>query len=87
MLKQKTGYEDSMNEFREFLREDNFFARAVTFGMIPLFWRIFLGIGRWYGYKDNLLLFGIAGIWIGVVIGHQLYYRWISPEKRKSKEC
>lgn len=72
-----------MNEFREFLREDNFFARAVTFGMIPLFWRVSLEIGRRCGYENNLLLFGIAGIWIGVVIGHQLYYRWLFPEKRQ----
>lgn len=65
-----------MNEFREFLRGDNFFAKAVTFGMIPLFWRICLGIGRWCGYGEDLLMFGVSGIWIGVVIGYQLD-RWI----------
>lgn len=75
--------ENSMDEFRDFLRGDNFFARAVTFGMIPLSWSISLKIGRGCGYEENLLLFGIAGIWIGVAIGHNLYYRWIFPEKRK----
>jgi hypothetical protein len=76
-----------MSEFREFLRGDNFFARAVTFGMIPLFWRICMGLGRWWECdKDNLMLFGVAGIWVGVVIGHNLYYRWIFPEKRTPKE-
>ena len=72
-----------MDEFRDFLRGDNFFARAVTFGMIPLSWSISLKIGRGRRYEDNLLLFGIAGIWIGVVIGHNLYYRWIFLEKRQ----
>jgi hypothetical protein len=74
-----------MKEFREMLRESNFFARAVTFGMIPLFWRICMSLGRWRECdKDNLMLFGVAGIWIGVVIGHNLYYRWIFPEKRRA---
>ncbi len=72
-----------MNEFRSFLRENNFFARAVTFGMIPLFWRICLGLALWYNCKEHLIIFGVIGIWIGVVIGHQLYYRWIFPEKRQ----
>lgn len=76
-----------MDEFRKFLREDNFFARAVTFGMIPLCWRISMGLGRRFHCEDSLLLIGVVGIWVGVVIGHQLYYRWIFPEKRKPKEC
>lgn len=70
-----------MNEFREMLREDRFLARLVTIGMTPLFWKVFLNIGRWLGYGENLLLFGIAGIWLGAFIGHQLHYRWIFPEK------
>ena len=76
-----------MAAFKSFLKESNFFARALTFGMIPLFWRIFLAIGLWYGDQGKLLLFGIAGIWIGVGISHQLYYRWIFPEKNNPKEC
>lgn len=75
-----------MGEFREFLRGANFFARAVTFGMVPLCWRISIGLAQRFGYEDKLLLIGIVGIWAGVVIGHQLYYRWIFPEKNKPKE-
>lgn len=75
-----------MKNFRDFLRENNFFARAITFAMIPIFWRFSLIVGRWFGYDKHLLLIGIVGIWIGVAIGHNLYYRWIFPEKRKPKE-
>ena len=77
-----------MGEFRDLLREDNFLARATSFGMVPLFWRLFLSLGRWCGCEENfecLKLFGIAGIWVGVVIGYQLYYRWLFPEKRRTK--
>ena len=76
-----------MGKFRDFLREDNFFARAVTFGMIPLCWRISIGLARRFEYEDHILLIGIVGLWIGVVIGHQMYYRWIFPEKNKPKSC
>ena len=76
-----------MGEFRDFLREDNFLARAVTFGLIPLCWRVSLGLARRFEYEDYILLIGIVGIWVGVVIGHQLYYRWLFPEKNKPKEC
>jgi len=76
-----------MDEFRDFLREDNFFARAVTFGMIPLCWRISIGLAQRFGYEDKFAVTGIIGIWVGVVIGHQLYYRWLFPEKNKTKEC
>jgi hypothetical protein len=72
--------------FRDFLREDNFWARTVTFAMIPLCWRIAMGLGRRFGYEDHLLMIGVAGIWVGVVVGHQMYYRWIFPEKNKPKE-
>jgi hypothetical protein len=71
---------------RDFLRENGFFARAVTFGIIPFSWRLSIYIGKWCGYGENLLLIGIVGIWIGVVIGHQLYYRWIFPEKRNPEK-
>ena len=75
-----------MGNSRDFLRENDFFARAVTFGLIPFCWRISIALGRWFGYEHSVLLIGIVGIWVGVVIGHQLYYRWIFPEKRKAKE-
>lgn len=71
-----------MDNFRDFLRENNFFARVITFAMIPFFWRISLSVGKWMGYEDRLLLIGIVGIWIGVAVGHNVYYRWIFPEKR-----
>jgi hypothetical protein len=76
-----------VNEFRDFLREREFFARAVTFGMIPVFFKISLLLGWWYGYGGNLpslKLFGAIGILTGSFVGHQLYYRWIFPEKRQS---
>jgi hypothetical protein len=76
-----------MSELRDFLRASNFFARALTFGMIPLFFRISLSIGSWWmgpGISENLKFFGIAGILLGSLVGHQLYYYWIFPEKRKS---
>lgn len=76
-----------MGKFRDFLRGDNFLARAVTFGMIPLCWRVSVGLARRFEYEDHLLLIGIVGIWVGVVIGHQLYYRWLFPKKNKPKEC
>jgi hypothetical protein len=76
-----------MGKFRDFLREDNFCARAVTFGMIPLCWRISIGLAQRFKYEDHILLIGIVGLWVGVVIGHQMYYRWIFPEKNKPKSC
>ena len=72
-------------EFKDLLRKNNLLARALTFGMIPLLWRISISIGRWLGYADNLLVIGIAGIWLGVLIGHLLYYHWIFPEKGKEQ--
>lgn len=79
-----------MGEFRDFLRENNFLARVTSYAMIALFWRLALVLGRWCGYEyetnlQGLKLFGIAGIWVGVVIGYQLYYRWLFPEKRQAK--
>jgi len=37
--------------------------------------KIAVGHGRRFGYEDHLLMIGIVGIWIGVVIDHQLNYR------------
>jgi len=75
-----------MISFRDFLREDNFWARVFTYAMIPFFWRISVAIGKWLGYEDHLVLIGSVGIWIGVIVGSNLYYRWIFPEKRKAQE-
>ena len=78
---------DFAGEFTEMLRESNFLARLFTFWMIPLFWRLCIGVGRWLKCgEDNLYPFGIVGIWIGVAVGHNLYYRWIFPEKRKPRD-
>ena len=76
-----------MNELKDLLRESNFFARAVTLAMIPIFFKIFLFVGKWWanGIIDgNAKFFGIAGILFGSFIGHQLYYHWIFPEKCKT---
>jgi hypothetical protein len=54
-----------MSSFRDFLREDNFWARVFTFAMIPFFWRISVAAGRRLGYEDHLVLIGSVGIWIG----------------------
>lgn len=75
-----------MDKIRNFFREENFLARVFTFGMIPLFWRISVAVGKWFNNEEHFLLIGIVGIWIGAAIGHTLYYRWIFPEKRKPKE-
>lgn len=75
-----------MSRFRDFLREDNFLARVVTFAMIPFFWRISIAAGKWLGYADHLVLIGSMGIWIAVIVGHNLYYRWLFPEKQNPKK-
>ena len=70
---------------RAVLRENNFLARVITFAAVPLFWRVFVGLGlRWQYDMLNLKIFGVIGIWVGVLVGYNLYYRWIFPEKRKS---
>lgn len=76
-----------MTHIKNYLRENNFFAKLFTFGMIPLCWRMSIGLARRFGYEDKLLLIGVIGIWVGVAIGHQLYYRWLFPEKTKPTKC
>lgn len=77
-----TGYIETL---RIALRENHFFARLITFGMVPLFWRVFVGLGLRLHYDTpNLTIFGVIGIWVGVLVGYNLYYRWIFPEKRKA---
>lgn len=76
-----------MNDFKEFLRRNNFCARLFTVIAILFSFVIFTYLGKsMLGEKalNGLRYFGAVGILVGSYIAHQLYYRWIFPEKNRS---
>ncbi len=73
-----------MHALKLYLRKSNFSARIVTFAMIPIFFRIFISLGKLWTHGEitkSLIVFGVTGILTGSFLGHILYYRWIFPEK------
>ena len=77
-----------INVTKSFLKDNNFAARVVTFGMIPFGFRLSHTVCKWISQGESLThmrLFGFGGIILGALIGHLLYYYWIFPEKRKGQ--
>jgi len=82
---QRIGPKVMLNKFKNYLRENSLGARFLTLSMIPFCYNIckWCTQGQPVGY---IRLFKIAGFMIGAFLAHQLYYRWIFPEKRNPKE-
>ncbi|MDX8430239.1 MAG: hypothetical protein SNF33_00280 (plasmid) [Candidatus Algichlamydia australiensis] len=75
-----------MNSLKEFLKENNFFARSFSIIAMYVVFRTFTFIGKSCLGEEmdtELKYFSIAGVLLGAYIAHQLYYRWIFPEKAK----